>query len=45
MILAYENANSKLDVFSVADVEEHVGNSLAEIRSLSLVEILDLTFG
>ena len=35
MILASENVNSKLDVFSVADVdvEEHVGNSLVEIRS------------
>jgi len=46
MILAFEFAKSNLDVFSVADVdeEEHVDNSLVEIRSWSLVEILDLTF-
>ena len=45
MILAFEIVNSKLDVCSVADVdaEEHVGGSLVEIRSFSLVEILDLT--
>ena len=41
MILAFEIANSKLDVCSVADVD----NSLVEIRSLSLVEVLDPTLG
>ena len=47
MILAFEIANFKIDVFSVADVdvEELVSNSFVEIRSLSLAEISDLTLG
>ena len=40
MTLACEDANSKLDIVTVAD-EERVGNSLVEILTLNIVQDIE----